>query len=195
MSISLLKGIWNEKFGLKKTILFERTFAVLVHLTSVLRFEFVWYVINSTVCVTLHNDLWGIKYIFEVIPLNLSNVCWVNARWWIHTHTCTVLSDFVWQLQRYSLFPKKSLCMQCGVCSEVIYISPQYCFHSTLGCFYNSIKPILHYKIILYKWQSYRNIESFCRILDICKFLCDLPCDYFANYWSVARGDSSCNLN
>ena len=33
-----------------------------------------------------------------------------------------------------------------------------------------------------------------CRILDFCKLLCDLQCDYFPNYRSVTGGDFSCNL-
>ena len=59
-----LKGIWNEKFGLKKTLLFERTFEIIkigLHSSRVSHFSleifgFIWYVDNSTAYVTLHND-------------------------------------------------------------------------------------------------------------------------------------------
>ena len=66
-SYVLWKGIRNEKFGSKKTLLFERIFEVIkiglyssrVSHFSLEIFGFVWYVNNSTAYVTLHNDLLG----------------------------------------------------------------------------------------------------------------------------------------
>ena len=101
-----LKGIWNEKFGLKKTLLFERIFEITkigLYSSRVSHFS-----LEIFGCTALHNDLLGIKYIFEIIPFNRSKVCWFSASGYIHT--CTVLSDFVRQPQWYSWFPKKSLC-------------------------------------------------------------------------------------
>ena len=62
-----LKGIWNEKIGLKETLLFGRTFEVIkiylyscrVSHFSLEIFGYVWYVNNSTAYVTLHNDFLG----------------------------------------------------------------------------------------------------------------------------------------
>ena len=78
-----LKGIWNEKFGLKKTLVFERTFQVIkiglyscrVSHFSLEIFGFVWYVNNSTAYVTLHNDFLGNQeYLWDCRTKSLKTV-------------------------------------------------------------------------------------------------------------------------
>ena len=92
----MLKGIWNERFGLKKTSLFERTCEVkkiglyssrVCHFSLEI-FGFVWYVNNSTEYVTLHIDLLVNQiYLWDYSdPLNRSKVCWFSTGGYIYTH-------------------------------------------------------------------------------------------------------------
>ena len=82
--------IWFEE----KTLSLFRTFEVikiglysyrLSHFSLEI-FEFVWCVNNSTGYVTLRDDFLGIKYIFGIISLHCSVVCWVICCGYIHTH-------------------------------------------------------------------------------------------------------------
>ena len=98
-----------KKTGLKKTLLFERTFEVIkigfysccVSHFSLEIFGFVWYVNNSTSTSHCIMTSWEIKYIFQSIPLNRWKFCWVSASGYIQI--------FQWLSSTTSWFSKKSL--------------------------------------------------------------------------------------
>ena len=89
---------------------------------------------------SLHNDLLGIKYIFEIIPLNRSKVCWFSASGYIHTFT--VLSDSVRQPQWYSWFPQTSLCSVTYAVELFTYISNKSTYLKTEVRYATAVKPI-----------------------------------------------------
>ena len=113
--VFILKGLWNEKIGCTKILLFERAFEVIkigfyssrVSQFSLEIFGFVWYV-NKSTGLTLH-FIMTYKYLCDY-SLNHCKVCLFSASWYIHTYTWTVLSDFVRQPQWYFWFSQKSLC-------------------------------------------------------------------------------------
>ena len=113
-----LKGIWNEKFGLKKTLLFERIFEITkigLYSSRVTHFS-----LEIFGCTALHNDLLGIKYIFEIIPFNHSKVCWFSASAYIHTQ----MHSFKWLCSTTSVIflISQNVIMQCDVCGRIVYI-------------------------------------------------------------------------
>ena len=87
--VTTIKGYmkWNIWWNKNPRTVFERTFEVIkiglyscrVSHFSLEIFGFVWYVNNSTAYIT-H------IIIIYIIPLNRSNVCWVNASGYIDTH-------------------------------------------------------------------------------------------------------------
>ena len=121
----------GKKFALKKTLSFERTFEIVkiglyssrVSHFSLEIFRFVWYVNSSTDTPHCVITYWEIKYVFEIIPLNRSNVCWVSASGYIHTHTHT--HSLKWPCSPTSeiFLTSQKVIIQCDVCGGVIHIS------------------------------------------------------------------------
>ena len=110
-----LKGIWNEKFGLKKTLVFERTFQVIkiglyscrVSHFSLEIFGLVWITPPHTShCIM---TFWEIRNIFEVVEQSHLKLCMCVYE---STSTNTTNVRAIWwnNLKRYIWFLNKLLC-------------------------------------------------------------------------------------
>ena len=147
-----------KKIDLKETLSFERTFEVIkidlysscVSHFSLEIFGFVSYV-NNSAYITLRNDFWEIKYIFEIMPLNRSNVCWFSASGYTQMHSC----KWICSTTSVIFLISQKVITQCDVCGGVIYISNKSKYLKTEMRYARAVK-INHYSFKRsFKWKGF----------------------------------------
>ena len=110
----------------------------------------------------------------------------------IHTHTCTVLSDFVRQPRWYSWFSKKSLCSVTYAMDLLIYIPKKSKYLKTEMKYVTVVKTNFHFiypliRKLYLNWWSGLVLHAITDASSFCLFLSSVPKEH------VPFSISSCN--